>query len=43
MKIFSESNVDDFLSYYDESRERWIEVGIVSFGASAGCEVISSM
>merc|ERR1712168_731219 len=24
---------------YDESRERWIEVGIVSFGASAGCEV----
>merc|ERR1712055_880414 len=27
------------LGYYDESRERWIEVGIVSFGASAGCEV----
>merc|ERR1712212_1473360 len=27
------------LGYYDETRERWIEVGIVSFGASAGCEV----
>merc|ERR1711892_729920 len=27
------------LGYFDESRERWIEIGIVSFGASAGCEV----
>jgi len=27
------------LGYYDENRERWIEVGIVSFGASSGCEV----
>jgi len=27
------------LGHYDASRERWIEFGIVSFGASAGCEV----
>ena len=27
------------LGWYDEAKERWIEVGIVSFGASSGCEV----
>ena len=27
------------LGHYDEARERWLEVGIVSFGASSGCEV----
>ena len=27
------------LGHYDATRERWIEFGIVSFGASAGCEV----
>jgi len=26
------------LGWYDDSTERWIECGIVSFGASAGCE-----
>lgn len=28
-----------YFRMYDESIERWLEVGIVSFGASAGCEV----
>ena len=27
------------LGHYDPVRERWVEFGIVSFGASAGCEV----
>ena len=27
------------LGHYDQARERWIEFGIVSFGASSGCEV----
>jgi len=27
------------LGRYDETLERWVEVGIVSFGASSGCEV----
>ena len=27
------------LGHYDEARERWVEYGIVSFGASSGCEV----
>ena len=27
------------LGHYDSVRERWVEFGIVSFGASSGCEV----
>jgi len=27
------------LGWYDSSAERWVEIGIVSFGASSGCEV----